>query len=159
MRCARYVWTRAKGMHTQGSWLFAISPACSWRRRIADNWETLRVALFIVREIECGSSEPFPPRQIRRAIQMPRAIDKSSAENGGLDDDFKSNSRAMYRGMFAVLTLVRPMPCGVSQRRSDHDTLEAEAKRDECRLAESVAPTCPVLNRRKNEFWCTLGAL
>jgi hypothetical protein len=30
----------------QGSWIFAISPACPWRRRIADNQGTLRVALW-----------------------------------------------------------------------------------------------------------------
>jgi hypothetical protein len=29
---------------------------------------------------------------------------------GGSDVDFKSNSGAMYRGVFAVLTLVRTMP-------------------------------------------------
>jgi hypothetical protein len=31
-------------------------------------------------------------------------------KNGGSDDDFKSDNRAMYRGMFAVLTLVCSMP-------------------------------------------------
>jgi len=31
-------------MHTQGRWVFAISPACPRRRRIADSWGTLRVA-------------------------------------------------------------------------------------------------------------------
>ena len=33
-------------MHTQGSWVFAISPACIWRRRIADIWGTLRIAFI-----------------------------------------------------------------------------------------------------------------
>ena len=42
-------------MHTQGSWVFAISPACSWRRRIADNWETLRVAFLTIDNVELGS--------------------------------------------------------------------------------------------------------
>src|SRR5258708_1074951 len=33
-------------MHTQGSWVFAISPACLWRRRIAGIWGTLRAAFI-----------------------------------------------------------------------------------------------------------------
>ena len=33
-------------MRTQRSWVFAISPACSGWRRIADNLETLRVAFL-----------------------------------------------------------------------------------------------------------------
>ena len=45
-----------------------------------------------------------------RNLQMLPRIHKSSIKNGGSDDDFKSNSRAMYRGVFAVLTLVRSMP-------------------------------------------------
>jgi hypothetical protein len=30
----------------QGSWIFAISPACPWRRRIADSQGTLRVHFY-----------------------------------------------------------------------------------------------------------------
>src|ERR1700744_5527611 len=33
-------------MHTQGRWVFAISPARPWRRRIAGSQGTLRVAFL-----------------------------------------------------------------------------------------------------------------
>jgi len=32
-------------------------------------------------------------------------------KKGKTDDDFESNNRAMYRGVFAVPALVLPMPC------------------------------------------------
>ncbi len=42
-------------------------------------------------------------------VETPR-MHESSMKNGGSDDDFKSDGGAMYRAVFAVLTLVRSMP-------------------------------------------------
>jgi hypothetical protein len=67
--------------------LFTGTSDCKWRQR--------------TREPSADFEEP---------IQMLPTIQKSSIKNGGSDDDFKSNNRAMYRGVFAVLTLVLSMP-------------------------------------------------
>jgi hypothetical protein len=52
----------------------------------------------------------FHQVRFEEPIQMLPRIHKSSIKNGGSDDSFKSNNRAMYRGVLAVLTLVRSMP-------------------------------------------------
>jgi hypothetical protein len=51
------------------------------------------------------------PDVVPKQDEYPGAgIDRISIKSGGSDDDFKSNSSAMYRGVFAMLTLVRSMP-------------------------------------------------
>ena len=47
--------------------------------------------------------------EARWVVQHPK-MQKSCLRNGGSDGDFKSNSGAMHRGVFAVLTLVLTVP-------------------------------------------------
>jgi hypothetical protein len=57
-----------------------------------------------------ASWEQFRRVRFEEPIEMLPRINKGSIKNGGSDDDFRSNCPAMYRGVFAVLTLVRSMP-------------------------------------------------
>jgi len=70
-------------MRAQRNWVFAISPACSRRRRIADNRETLRVAFLLWGDME---QRTYPGYETEQEIQMKT-----------------QNRRLMWHGMLLLL--------------------------------------------------------